>query len=329
MLGHHFATFLLWLTLLSEVFWFQFISILNGDSFRANDVFADRFRELLFELTFVCSRTEVCDDLFDGPSFLILLDILVTNLFDRVNELLLEIELVLMTLWAPLLFKINLIAVVHWAEFNHPLNTHIYHVPHVFLRNDPELVWTCAIMRPRPHLAIGILLGVQPLILEVEHVHLSAMHVLLADVGANDHAEEWHVVAFEGLLEHWVGLQVHVGGIDSEHGVAMIPSKYLDLIHHTLLHDAHLFNGTYLAILAPITQIRTWFSGIYPADNDVLDSVVSAPDQNIRIIYLSCEHPYDLVLREVGMDVHKYLYLECKVDPVRLLLPGQELLARH
>ena len=57
-------------------------------------------------------------------------------------------------------------------------------------------------MRPRPHLAIGILLGVQPLILEVEHVHLSAMHVLLADVGANDHAEEWHVVAFEGLLEH-------------------------------------------------------------------------------------------------------------------------------
>jgi len=214
------------------------------------------------------------------------------------------------------------------TELNHPLDTHIHHVPQSFLRNYSVLVWTCWVMRSASSLSRCIFCY-KSFVLQVENIHLSHVHFLILYIGSYNYSKKWHVILFEALLEHWVGLKVHIWRIYSEDRVTVIPCEDFDSVPVTLFHDSNLLNIADFAILPSVAEWSTWLCRVNTTNDDIFDSFLGAIDRNIGIINMAAKHSNDFMLGKIGMHKHKHLDFKCKVNTIRLLIPADELLAWH
>lgn len=179
--------------------------VVHSDALLADDVFANWLLELVVKLIAVLLRYKVSLDLFDDGFVAKLVQIVIANLFQRVNALLFERVPVPLTLRCPFLLEFNLVTLMRWTKLNHPFYAHIHHVPKRFLWYYSVLVRSCSVLWSRTYLSLCRLTP-EPLIFQIEYIHLRHVNFLLSYIWTNYYTEERHIVLFKTLLEHGVGL---------------------------------------------------------------------------------------------------------------------------
>ena len=108
--------------------------------------------------------------------------------------------------------------------------------------------------------------------------------------------------------------------------MAVVPSQHLHSIQLHLVLNANLLVGGDLAVLQPHGWVLdTALARINLADDDNLAPLLHL---QFTVVDFTSEQPDDLVLAQVGVNVHQHLDFESEEDSVRLALEFLILLAR-